>query len=61
MTTTQEEQRAATGHDFLQRTLAEVDPQIERTVIGPTQAGASIAPEKWWTALAIRPLARDEV
>src|SRR5688572_21941156 len=28
MTTTQEEQRAATGHHFLQRTLAEVDPQI---------------------------------
>src|SRR5215218_6987857 len=28
MTTIHEEQRAATGHDFLQRTLAEVDPQI---------------------------------
>jgi len=28
MTTTQEERRAATGHHFLQRALAEVDPQI---------------------------------
>ena len=28
MSTTTEQQRAATGHDFLHRTLAEVDPQI---------------------------------
>jgi len=28
MSTIHEEQRAATGHDFLQRSLAEVDPQI---------------------------------
>src|SRR5437899_10485271 len=28
MTTIHEEQRAATGHDFLQRALGEVDPQI---------------------------------
>jgi glycine hydroxymethyltransferase len=37
MTTTQEEQRAATGHDFLQRTLAEVDPQIAGVIQLETQ------------------------
>jgi glycine hydroxymethyltransferase len=37
MTTTQEEQRAATGHDFLQRTLAEVDPQIADVIQLETQ------------------------
>src|SRR5687767_2794028 len=37
MTTTQEEQRAATGHDFLQRALADVDPQIADAIRLETQ------------------------
>src|SRR5881275_1623668 len=37
MTTIHEEQRAATGHDFLQRALAEVDPQIADAIRLETQ------------------------
>ena len=37
MTTIHEEQRAATGHDFLQRALAEVDPQIADAIQLETQ------------------------
>jgi glycine hydroxymethyltransferase len=37
MTTTHQEQRAATGHDFLQRALAEVDPQIADAIQLETQ------------------------
>src|SRR6266550_3069747 len=37
MTTIHEEQRAATGHDFLQRSLAEVDPEIADAIRLETQ------------------------
>jgi glycine hydroxymethyltransferase len=37
MTTIHEERRAATGHDFLQRTLAQVDPEIADAIALETQ------------------------
>ena len=37
MTTINEEQRAATGHDFLHRTIADVDPEIADAIRLETQ------------------------